>query len=251
MKSAENIHNNAHLGLGDHAILDRPSRLRKGEKIRDLLAKRRPLKNLSVLDVGTGSGQIAGLLLGEVGPNGEVCAVDRLDQHNERGIDFKLTGTTDIPFEDDRFDVVLSNHVIEHVGERESQINHLREIRRVLSDDGLMYLAVPNRRAIWEHHFNLPFLSWLPRPFASWIVRVTGKGTHYDCWLLTRSELDRLFSEADLICEDITIEALRHMAKNEMGPALRSAIGLCPDFLLKSVMPFIPRNVVLGRKNQI
>jgi ubiquinone/menaquinone biosynthesis C-methylase UbiE len=52
-----------------------------------------------------------------------------------------ITGTH-LPFADDSFDVVLSNHVIEHV---EDQGEHLKELRRVLREDGICYLATPNK----------------------------------------------------------------------------------------------------------
>jgi SAM-dependent methyltransferase len=47
-----------------------------------------------------------------------------------------------LPFPARSFDVVLSNHVIEHVL---NQRLHLGEIRRVLADRGVCYLATPNR----------------------------------------------------------------------------------------------------------
>ncbi|MHA7776921.1 class I SAM-dependent methyltransferase [Roseibium sp. M-1] len=236
-------------GLGDHAILDRQSRLRKGQKIREILARRRSLANLYLLDVGTGSGHIASVFLDEVGPVGQVCGVDRCNRLAASGINFRLAETTDIPFETGRFDVVISNHVIEHVGGENEQRHHLSEIYRVLKPDGLVYLAVPNRWALWEHHFDLPFLSWFPRPVASWLIRVTGKGPQYDCRPLSRSQLQHLFSGAGLSLEDITIEALRSMAEIEMRRPLRAVVRLCPDFVLRLLLWVSPTLVVLGRRD--
>src|SRR3546814_9833619 len=67
-----------------------------------------------------------------------------------------------LPFADDSFDVVLSNHVIEHVGEQPEQLAHLSELRRVLTPGGIGYLAVPNRWMLVEPHYRLAFLSWWP-----------------------------------------------------------------------------------------
>ena len=66
--------------------------------------------------------------------------------------------------DDGSFDVVVSNHVVEHVGDREAQRTHLAELRRVLAADGLGYLATPTRWALVEPHFTVPLLSWPPRP---------------------------------------------------------------------------------------
>jgi SAM-dependent methyltransferase len=237
-------------GPGSHAILDRASRLRKGQKIRDLLARRRSLENLRVLDVGTGSGHAASVFLDAVRPGGEVCAVDRRHQLAAHGISFRLAQTTDIPFDDKSFDVVITNHVIEHVGEKSDQRHHLSEIRRVLKDDGLVYLAVPNRWAVWEHHYDLPFLSWFPRPAASWLLRSTRKGTDYDCRPLSAPELRNLLHTAGLVSEDITFEALRYMAKHEMGPTAGRVVCSCPDFILRCLLPLSPTLVAVARKKR-
>lgn len=52
-----------------------------------------------------------------------------------------------LPFADMNFDVVVSNHVIEHVGDEKAQVQHLHEIRRVMRPDGVGYLAVADSTA--------------------------------------------------------------------------------------------------------
>jgi ubiquinone/menaquinone biosynthesis C-methylase UbiE len=70
-----------------------------------------------------------------------VEVVDVCDIRLERGgYRFSLAADTKLPFEDASFDVVLSNHVIEHVRDDAA---HISEIRRVLRDGGVGYLAVP------------------------------------------------------------------------------------------------------------
>lgn len=233
--------------LGDHAILDRCSRELKGRKIRDLLTRHRTLRNLKILDVGTGTGHAAAVLIEAVGPAGEVCAVDRVNQLCVSNILFRETPTTDIPFEDDRFDIVITNHVIEHVGDRRAQLHHLKEIKRVLRPNGLIYLAVPNRWSVWEHHFDLPFLGWLPERLAHLYVRVTSKGTHYDCRPLSLGQLKRLFVDAGLDLENLTEDALRYMAEHEMSGLAQRVIKFIPPGLSMMLMGAMPTIVVLGR----
>jgi ubiquinone/menaquinone biosynthesis C-methylase UbiE len=146
-----------------HAILDGDSRRLKAQKIARLVESARPLRGARLLDIGAGSGYIASNLREFVGAEGEVWAVDVNDQRRtNEGYRFKPVTGTELPFEDDSFDVVLSNHVIEHVGDRAAQLHHLGEIRRVLAPGGVCYLAVPNRWGLVEPHFRLPFLSWIP-----------------------------------------------------------------------------------------
>jgi len=96
-----------------------------------------------VLEVGTGSEVIANYLSQRVGPAGEVVAVDVLDQREILdGFRFVPVNDTELPSEAASFDVVISNHVMEHVGDRHAQLHHLQEIRRVLKE-GLFCCSEP------------------------------------------------------------------------------------------------------------
>lgn len=231
-----------------HAILDAASRQAKARKIHDILRRRRIVEGADILDIGAGSGHIAAFFAKAAGPGGSVAAVDRIDQLRVPGIAFRQAEGTRIPFDDQRFDIVITNHVIEHVGGRPAQLDHLREIRRVLRSDGLVYLAVPNRWSVMEHHFNLAFLSWLPQPFASAYVRLMGRGTHYDCTPLSRRSLRRLFAEAGLTFEDVTTEALHLMAEQEFPRPVARLLSALPDWTLRLPMMLVPTHVALGTR---
>ncbi|MDJ0953676.1 MAG: class I SAM-dependent methyltransferase [Acidimicrobiia bacterium] len=129
----------------------------KAAKIAAVLAvSGRPLTpGDDVLDLGCGSGEIAAQLaqLSRV-----VCA-DRADQRVS-GSDLPFREVSDLlPFGDESFDVVISNHVIEHTAD---PVLHLSETRRVLRPNGVLYLATPNRVWPWEPHARLPVLHYLP-----------------------------------------------------------------------------------------
>ena len=65
-----------------------------------------------------------------------------------------------MPFRDGAFDVVFSNSVIEHVGDRRSQARFAGEAMRV----GRQYwVQTPNRWFPMEQHLLLPVVHWLPR----------------------------------------------------------------------------------------
>lgn len=231
-----------------HAILDSESRRLKAQKIAWLLEPVRPLRGARVLDIGAGAGYIASNLGALVSDEGEVWAVDVIDQRRtNEGYSFKPVTGTALPFEDGSFDVVLSNHVIEHVGERADQLHHLREIRRVLAPEGVCYLAVPNRRGLVEPHFRLPFLSWIPRALRDPYVRAARRGTHYDCNLPTRGQATRLFSEARFTHEEATIQAMRVLRELETMSIATRLLCSSPTAVLRALLPLNPTMIFLLR----
>src|SRR5262249_8730089 len=96
-----------------HAALDEESRVLKASKIVAQLKSARSLVDSAVLDVGCGNGVIARELAQAVGPGGSVVGIDLVDQRTVfEGYAFQLVSGTDLPFPDESFDIVLSNHCI-------------------------------------------------------------------------------------------------------------------------------------------
>lgn len=203
-----------------HAVLDLPSRNYKAMKIARLLGVAPGGGRLRMLEIGCGSGGISHWF-GAAGPMGwEVVAVDVEDVRLVfDGFTFQIVAGTLLPFHDGSFDVVLTNHVIEHVGDEEAQRRHLREVRRVLKAEGQAFLAVPNRWMFIEPHFGLPMLSWLPRHLANLYVQAAGKGSHYDCRPLTCARLERLLRDAGFSWRQHTAEALHILFEIERADA--------------------------------
>jgi len=123
---------------------------------------------LSLLDIGTGNGEIAGYL----SKTYDVISVDVTDQRKAfDGYRFVQVSGGELPFADRSFDIVVSNHVIEHVADA---TKHLSEIERVLKDDGLAYLATPNRLWPWEVHNRLPLLHYFPTSIFNVVLKHLG-----------------------------------------------------------------------------
>jgi SAM-dependent methyltransferase len=97
---------------------------------------------------------------------------------------------TELPFEDDSFDVAFSNAVVEHVGERDQQREFVAELCRVAPR---VFLSTPNRWFPVETHTLLPFLHWLPRRAADRAFGALGQDSWERVELLTRRELLELF----------------------------------------------------------
>lgn len=212
-----------------HVVGGEHSRLNKARKILAVLGEAVPAAPASLLDVGTGSGWMAHHLAKAAGLS--VIGVDVADQREVReGFVFRLVEGAALPFESDSFDLVVSNHVIEHVGDLDAQRLHLAEVARVLKPDGRVYFAVPNKWSLIEPHYGLPLLSWLPAEWASRYVRSAGRGTWYDCRPLGPREIRQLIVAAGLAGEDRAARALLEMIRIEwpsktwLLPLLRPAV---------------------------
>lgn len=103
-------------------------------------------------------------------------------------------------FEDNQFDVVFSNSVIEHVGSQQNQRMFAEEIQRV----GKSYwVQTPNKYFPVEPHFLFPFFQFLPEAVKR-KVAVSWPYSHYKRWNLSDER----------ILQDL--QALRLLSKNEL-----------------------------------
>jgi SAM-dependent methyltransferase len=231
-----------------HAVLDLDSRRWKALKIERLLELDRHPGPLRLLEVGTGSGGIAHYFGTHPSDRFEVEAVDVVDNRLvTEGYRYSAVTDVRLPFPDDSFDVVLSNHVIEHVGDEHQQRAHLAELKRVLRPDGVGYLAVPNRWMLVEPHYRLIFLSWLPRRWRSPYLRMSGRGSVYDCEPLQSGELDRLLRDCGFASEDLGPAALKQTFLIERpGRILTRVVCAIPDAaigLFARVIPTLIRRI--------
>ncbi|WP_287599413.1 class I SAM-dependent methyltransferase [Thermomonas sp.] len=235
-----------------HAVTDLASRQPKALKIERLLALTPQEQPLQVLEIGTGAGAIAHYF----GTHPRLrCAVTAVDVHDNRrihdGYTYVPVRGVALPFPDSRFDVVISNHVIEHVGAEDAQMEHLSEIRRVMKPGGKGYLAVPNRWMFTEPHYRLKFLSWWPRPLRTPYLRAMRKGERYDCEPLELWQLEGMLSAAGLDYRNLCVEALRETLEIERPGALVTRFfRQVPDGALRPFRWLIPTLIYRVEKNE-
>ncbi|MDH4232720.1 MAG: class I SAM-dependent methyltransferase [Nitrospirota bacterium] len=93
------------------------------------------------------------------------------------------------PFENNEFDWVFSNAVIEHVGDDEAQLFFLNEMLRVAKN---VYFTTPNKYFPVESHTNVFFLHWNNKVFYEWCRRYTTTWRKENLYLFSYDRLKRL-----------------------------------------------------------
>lgn len=195
-----------------------------------------------LLDFGTGNGEIAHYLSNEY----EVTSVDITDQRQiSDGFTFLCVSGENLPFPGGSFDVVVSNHVIEHAS---SADQHLTEIARIIRDDGIVYLATPNRFWPWEVHYRIPFLHYLPTHLFMSIMKRLNRH-HEDIYLMGWNTLKQktrqdftLTSFSDRICK---------WPENyymDCPPAIAKLLACCPLWAYRLFTSIHPTLIVILRK---
>jgi SAM-dependent methyltransferase len=100
---------------------------------------------------------------------------------------------TELPFEDNAFDVAFSNAVVEHVGGRAEQRRFVAELCRVAPR---VFLSTPNRWFPVETHTLVPIVHWLPRPAADRAFAALRRDDWDRVQLLSKRELLALFPQS-------------------------------------------------------
>jgi SAM-dependent methyltransferase len=95
-----------------------------------------------------------------------------------------------LPFADGEFDVVFSNAVVEHVGERDQQRKLVSEALRV---GRRVFITTPNRWFPIEVHTKLPLVHWFPDRVARSVYGAVGKDGAKELRILSKRELESLF----------------------------------------------------------
>jgi len=187
------------------------NRLAKAQKIEAVLQEHlnRKTSGLQILDIGSGVGEIALFFTGQ----NNVFAVDVENQMTDivksSNIVFKKVDSEHLPFVDDTFDIIISNHVIEHVGDATL---HLAEVKRCLKPTGICYFSTPNRIFPKEVHTKLWFLHWLPTALFFLVLKVTKRFSE-PIHLLSYRKQKQLFKKVGLTFTEYTREIINNPDK--------------------------------------
>ncbi len=99
------------------------------------------------------------------------------------------------PFNDNEFEYVHSNSVIEHVGDEQKQLQFVNEMMRV---GRKVFFTTSNKYFPVEAHTNLLFLHWNNHLFDSWKQKHRGKYYNkYDPYLFSYRRMKKLMKESN------------------------------------------------------
>jgi 2-polyprenyl-3-methyl-5-hydroxy-6-metoxy-1,4-benzoquinol methylase len=234
-------------------MLDEAGRRRKAAKILAVLRHflgRHDLTGLRAVDIGCSTGFIADELHQagarvtgfDIDEPGLAAAKARFGD----GVEFVNAGGEAMPLESGSVDIVVFNHIYEHVVDADAVMD---DIRRVLRPNGVVYLGLGNRMGIVEPHYKLPFLSWLPKAAADRYIKASGQAETYYETFRTRPGLRKMCHGLNVW--DYTYTVLNDpesFAADDLVPRrLRSA----PPLLWQAMTPVIPTFIWVGTPSSV
>ncbi len=224
-----------HYSSLDPSMLESDQRKQKAQKIiailRDYCQKRnKKLTNLHVLEIGCSAG---GMTVEFSRIFQKVVAVD-LDthalavarkKHMKKNITYRYADALHLPFKNAAFDVVILNHVYEHVPDAAIL---LRQVYRVLQKRGFCYFSGPQKYSIIEPHYHIPFLSWIPKRLVPFYYETL------------RSPGDLRSLVAQFTINDYTLAVMKEPKKFFASHPFSGILSFVPAKIYALLYPFLP-----------
>ncbi len=198
------------------------------------------IEHQRLLDVGCGGGGIGAYF----SLRNEVHGVDVenriLPEVRQKIVFTKIIGSR-FPYGDSAFDIVISNHVIEHA---EDQAGHLAEIFRVLKPGGICYIATPNRNFPIEPHYRIPLIHYLPEDIFHRLLKFGGRYRE-SIFLLSYATMVKMYTAAGFHIYDYTALVLSDPKKFKLGISFTKHI---PKKILELFRRISPTNIFILKK---
>lgn len=231
-------------------MLDEAGRRQKARKIVAILSHflgRDDLSGLLAADVGCSTGFLADELhqtgATVIGCDIDVPGLARASSRFGDRVAFVCADGQQAPFPDGAFDVLIFNHIYEHVVDADAVV---AELHRILAPDGVVYFGLGNKYGILEPHYRLPFLSYLPPAAADRYVRLLRRAPEYYERHRSRRELAAMTRAFHVWDYTYTVLADPERFAADDVPALLSRT---PTRLLRALQPIMPTFLWVGAKS--
>jgi ubiquinone/menaquinone biosynthesis C-methylase UbiE len=150
------------------------------------------------------------------------------------------TGVT-LPFNNNTFDIVLCDQVLEHIDDYDKTI---KEMCRVLKKGGISYIDLPNRIFPFDPHYGWFFIHWLPKNVHARIIKLLGiKFVNYDVYFRTYSEIYSSIKRNNLEILATSKNYIDTLSTNSFRNRLAKflvAVGI-PFYMFSPTLQFIVR----------
>lgn len=141
-----------------------------------------------------------------------------------------------LPFVDNYFDFVNCSEVTEHADDPEQVC---KEIFRVLKLNGKCYISFHNRFGIYDYHYHLYFINWMPRKWAEFILKffnkqkadsIIGRQRLVTMHYYTYSYIKKILKNDGFLLFDIREEKIKQNYKYKAFPFLMVYYFLRPFY---------------------
>ena len=227
---------------------DEQKRRRKAAKIVSVLQHflgREDLTGLTAIDIGCSTGYTVDTMrqtgMDVIGFDIDVPGLVKAKALFGEHATFVCADGIALPFEDKSVDVVVFNHIYEHVVDADKV---LEEIRRVLRDDGVAYFGFGNKYGVMEPHYRLPFLSWLPKRAADRYVSAFGRADDYYEQFRARAGLIKMC--CDLQLWDYTYTVLSASKEFDATDMVPPKLEKTPPAVWRALAPIMPTFIWVG-----
>ncbi len=108
-----------------------------------------------ILDAGCGAGEFLKACPRGFEGVGIDINEDAVEYLRSKGFEVYHSSATELPFEDNSFDGIHCNNVIEHL-KMEDVVKMIKEFHRVLKPGGRVIIVTPHRKIVWDcaYHFR-------------------------------------------------------------------------------------------------
>jgi len=202
-----------------------------------------------VVDLGAGTGLVKSALEALAGRPIVGIELDRAFVEDPSRM--AIADLLALPVRDRSIDLAIANHVYEHVADLD---RFFGQVRRALAPGGRMYLTAGSRFALMEPHYRIPTLSWWPRPVATGLLRLSGRGHRYEgirfrAWrgIVASARLQGLELE-DLTDRVLVTQTARY--ESRAGRALGRAARMMPGGVRRRLLRWLsPQWFFLARRD--